>query len=162
MARYIDCDKCYHRYACAGDTDKWNYYGECPHYTNSADVVPRSEYEDLELKLEAERSFKPLAITLAKQEVAREIFEEIEKYLAMFSHIHKYAEEARQSNEEYADGTPCEMTSVWEVLSLHKNGWDDYETMCKLQDNIGNIEKSRLLAEFEKDIAELEKKYIGE
>ena len=52
MARYKDCDKCYHRLACAGDTDKWNYYGECPHYIAAADVAPRSE-------------------------VAREIFEEI-------------------------------------------------------------------------------------
>jgi hypothetical protein len=54
MARYKDCDKCYHRHACAGDTDKWNYYGECPHYINTADVAPKSE-------------------------VAREIFAEIEK-----------------------------------------------------------------------------------
>ena len=47
MARYKDCDKCYHRYACAGDTDKWNYYGECPHYISAADVVPKSEVEEI-------------------------------------------------------------------------------------------------------------------
>ena len=92
-------------------------------------------------------------------DVAEEIFAEIEKQLARYSHLHRYAEEAREVTEEYADGTPCEMTSVWEAISLHKNGWDDYETMCKLQDNIGNIEKSRLLKEFEGDIAELKKKY---
>ena len=92
-------------------------------------------------------------------DVAEEIFAEIEKRLAMYSHLHRYAEEAEKVTEEYADGTPCEMTSVWEAISLHKNGWDDYETMCKLQDNIGNIEKSRLLKEFEGDIAELKKKY---
>lgn len=94
--------------------------------------------------------------------VAREIFEEIEKQLARYSHLHRYAEEARQVTEEFADGTPCEMTSVWDVLPLHKNGWDDYETMNKLQDNIGNIEKSRLLKEFEGNIAELKKKYESE
>lgn len=92
-------------------------------------------------------------------DVAEEIFAEIEKQLARYSHLHRYAEEAREVTEEYADGTPCEMTSVWEAISLHKNGWDDYETMCKLQDNIGNIEKSRLLKEFEGDIAKLKKKY---
>ena len=97
-----------------------------------------------------------------RQEVAREIFEEIEKRLAMYSHIHKYAEEANKVTEEYADGSPVEMTSVWDACRLEHNGYDNYETMCKLQDNIGNIEKSRILKEFEGDIAQLKKKYIGE
>ena len=97
-----------------------------------------------------------------KTEVAREIFEKIEEQIARYSHIHRYAEEARQSTEEYADGTPCEMLSVWEVLSLHKNGWDDYETMNQLEDNIGNIAKSYLLKELEGDIAELKNKYTEE
>ena len=92
-------------------------------------------------------------------EIAREIFEEIEKRLAMYSHIHKYAEEANKVTEEYADGSPVEMTSVWDACRLEHNGYDDYETMCRLQDNIGNIEKSRLLKEFEGDIAELKKKW---
>lgn len=48
-------------------------------FAPTCDVVPRSEVEELELKLEAERSFKPLAITLAKQEVAREIFDVLDK-----------------------------------------------------------------------------------
>jgi hypothetical protein len=149
MPRYIDIDKTIKDIESMGI-----YYSEGAEVKEmclleiegqpTADVVPRSEVEQ------------------AKQEVAREIFEEIEKYLALFLHIHRYAEEAKHSTEEYADGTPCEMTSVWEVLSLHKNGWDDYETMCKLQDNIGNIEKSRLLKEIEGDFAELKKKYIGE
>lgn len=97
-----------------------------------------------------------------KDDILREVFEDIEKYLAMFSHIHKYAREAQTSVEEYADGSPCEMMSVWDVLTLHKNGWDDYETMVQLQENIGNIEKDRLLTEFESDFAELRKKYLGE
>lgn len=95
-------------------------------------------------------------------DVAEEIFAEIEKRLVMYSHLHRYAEEAKQVTDEYADGTPCEMTSVWDAISLQNNGWADYETMNKLQDNIGNIEKSRLLKEFEGDIAELKKKYESE
>ncbi len=94
--------------------------------------------------------------------VAREIFEEIEKTLARYSHIHRYAEEAKKVTEEYADGSPVEMTSVWDACRLEHNGYDDYETMCQLQDNIGNIEKSRLLKEFEGDIAQLKKKYESE
>ena len=26
---------------------KWNYYGECPHYISAADVVPKSEVEEI-------------------------------------------------------------------------------------------------------------------
>jgi hypothetical protein len=92
-------------------------------------------------------------------DLAEEIFAEIEKRLSMYSHIHNYAEEAKKVTEEFADGTPCEMSSVWDAIALHKNGWDDYETMCQLQENIQNIDKSRLLKEFEGDIAELKKKY---
>lgn len=95
-------------------------------------------------------------------DVAREVFEEIEKQLARYSHLHRYAEEAHKVTEEYADGSPVEMTSVWDACRLENNGYDDYETMCQLQDNIGNIEKSRLLKEFECDIAQLKKKYESE
>lgn len=97
--------------------------------------------------------------TTQASEVARELFEEIEKRLAMYSHIHRYAEEAKKVTEEYADGSPVEMTSVWDACRLEHNGYDNYETMCQLQDNIGNIEKSRLLQEIEGDIAYLKKKY---
>jgi hypothetical protein len=90
---------------------------------------------------------------------ASEIFAEIEKRLAMYSHIHKHAKEAYQVTEEYADGSPVEMTSVWDACRLEHNGYDDYETMCQLQDNIGYIEKSRLLKEFEGDIAYIKKKF---
>jgi hypothetical protein len=99
----------------------------------------------------------PTVDVAPRAEVAREIFEEIEKRLAMYSHIHRYAEEAKKVTEEYADGSPVEMTSVWDACLLEHNGYDDYETMCQLQDNIGNIEKSRLLKEFERDIAELKR-----
>lgn len=36
---YIDCEKCYHFPVCKGDTDKHNYFGNCPHYKPTADVV---------------------------------------------------------------------------------------------------------------------------
>lgn len=121
----------------------------------TADVVPKSEVDKWFRECE---ELQGRLIEL-KKEIAREIFEEIEKRLAMYSHIHRYAEEANKVTEEYADGSPVEMTSVWDACRLEHNGYDDYETMCKLQDNIGNIEKSRLLKEFEGDIAELKKKY---
>ncbi len=152
----------------------------------TADVAPKSEVEKLnkefdelaeehsDLIIEKDHLFDEVVrlrevnsiLTEAGQEwqkryenLAREIFEEIEKRLAMYSHIHKYAEEANKVTEEYADGSPVEMTSVWDACRLEHNGYDDYETMCQLQDNIGNIEKSRLLKEFEVDIAQLKKKY---
>ena len=127
--------------------------------------VYEAEMKTSEYRAENEEDFEFIGKALFARgyrkapDVAREIFEEIEKQLARYSHLHRYAEEAREVTEEYADGTPCEMVSVWEVLSLHKNGWDDYETMNKLQDNIEDIAKSRLLKEFEGDIAELKKKY---
>ena len=53
------------------------------------DVVPRSEYEELSIELEAMRcaanSYK-MHFENAKQEVAREIFEEIEEALAQHSY----------------------------------------------------------------------------
>ena len=104
----------------------------------------------------------PTADVIPKSELAREIFDKIEKQLARYSHIHRYAEEAKEVTEEYADGSPVEMTSVWDACRLEHNGYDDYETMCKLQDNIGNIEKSRLLKEIEGDIDDFKKKYTEE
>ena len=101
----------------------------------------------------------PTADVVPKSEVVREIFEKIEKHLARFSHIHRYAEEAEKVTEEYADGSPVEMTSVWDACKLEHNGYDDYETMCKLQENIGNIAMSRLLKELEGNLAVFKKEY---
>lgn len=92
-------------------------------------------------------------------ETAKKIFDEIEDYFARVSHIHKRAEQAERIVEEYADGTSMELTSVWEVLTLHKNGLADYETMSELQENIGTIANSRLLREFESYIKQLKKEY---
>ncbi len=136
-----------------------NKYGfeNCGNYI-SGDLVPRAEVEKWFRECE---ELQGRMIELEK-EVAREIFEEIEKRLAMYSHLHRYAKEAYEVTEEYANGDPVEMISVWDACRLEHNGYDDYETMCKLQDNIGNIEKSRLLKEFETDIAQIKKKYTEE
>lgn len=92
----------------------------------------------------------------------KEFAEKIDEYLKRYSHLHKHAEEARHSKEEFADGTPMEMVSVWDVLPLEKWGMADYETMNTLQENIETITKERLLTEFEKDFRLLIKEMVGE
>ncbi|MBO5663593.1 MAG: hypothetical protein J6V82_04445 [Clostridia bacterium] len=129
-----------------------SYIDEC----QENEEKPQHSYEDFHADSILDAGYRKAT------DVSEQIFEEIEKRLSMYSHIHKYAEEAKKVTEEFADGTPCEMSSVWDAIALHKNGWDDYETMCQLQENIQNIDKSRLLKEFEGDIAELKKKYTGE
>lgn len=91
----------------------------------------------------------------------KEFAEKIDKHLKRYSNLHKHANEARHSIEEYADGTPMEMVSVWEVLSLQKWEMVEYETMNTLQDNIETIAKERLLTEFEKDFLLLVKEMVG-
>ena len=44
MEEYINCEKCYHFIACDGDTDKWNYFGECPHFISVADEDNKQEF----------------------------------------------------------------------------------------------------------------------
>ena len=153
--------------------------------TPAADVVPKKQYDDLDLTLTGVMHFvdkwldgdelerdevnraalmreKTLKIVEElKTAVVAEIFKKIEAQLARYSHLHKSAEEAYEVKDEYADGTPCEMTSIWHALDLHKKGWDDYETMHQLQENIRNIDKSRLLKEIEGDIAEIKKEFGG-
>ena len=90
---------------------------------------------------------------------AMEVFDRIEKHLARFDHIHRYAEEAYEVTEEYANGSPVEMTSVWDACRLEHNGYDDYETMKQLQDNIEYMAMSRLLKELESDLASFKNEY---
>lgn len=96
-------------------------------------------------------NFFDSGIKYGSKETAEKILNDIGNHLKRYSHIHKHAEEAKKSTEEYADGTPIEMESVWDTITLSKNGYADYETMNELQDNIENIALSRLLQEFEKD-----------
>lgn len=97
-----------------------------------------------------------------KEYIIKEFAEKVDEILKRYAHLHKYAEKARHSTEEYADGTPMEMVSVWEVLSLKKWEMCDYETMSTLQDNIETIEKARLLSELEKDFMLLKKEMVGD
>ena len=91
----------------------------------------------------------------------KEFSVKIAECLKRYSHLHKYANEARHREEEFADGTPMEMVSVWDVLPLEKWGMADYETMNTLQENIETIAKERLLTEFEKDFMLLVKEMVG-
>lgn len=188
MGRYYDIDKLAEMCRAKADTliegkEAFLYVAKWLELLPAADVVPKSEVENLEYTLlgvmhsvdkwlegdELEQDEVNRAVTMrektlrivenAKAEPVREIFEKIERYLAQFSHIHRYAEEANAVTEEYANGDPVEMTSVWDACRLEHNGYDDYETMCKLQDNIGNIAKSSLLKELEGDFAVFKKKY---
>lgn len=151
----------------------------------TADVVSKKKYDDLDLTLtgvmhfvdkwldgeELERDEVNRAAAMREKtlkiieelrsSVVEEIFKKIEAQLARYSHLHRYAEEAYEVKDEYADASPCEMTSIWHALDLHKNGWDDCETMHQLQENIRNIDKSRLLKEIEGDIAEIKKEFGG-
>ena len=86
-----------------------------------------------------------------RAEAIREFAEKIDQLLNRYSNLHKYADKARHSTEEYPDGTPVEMVSVWEVLSLKKWEMVEYETMSELQGNIETIAKEFLLSELEKD-----------
>jgi hypothetical protein len=113
-------------------------------------VLTREGQERIEQRVSALEK-RAEELKQARKETAREILTDISQYLKRYAHIHKYAEEARETTEEYADGSPVEMESVWDVISLHKNGYDDYETMSQLQDNIMNIAKSFLLQELERD-----------
>lgn len=126
----------------------------------------KGENDTLKAMIEAaEDHYNPLPfkgifderISEAKAEAIREFAEKIDQLLNRYSHLHKYADKARESTEEYDDGTPIEMVSVYEVLSLEKWEMVDYETMSELQGNIETIAKERLLSELEKHFREIVK-----
>ena len=87
MAR---CDHCLHSHVC--EAEGWLDATNCPHFLSSADVVPREEVEELKRRLEiCEYLYQEQinivedmsenwekAKQIAKVEVAREIFAEIE------------------------------------------------------------------------------------
>lgn len=91
----------------------------------------------------------------------KEFAEKIDECLKRYSHLHKYADEAKHSTEKFADGTPMEMISVWDVFPLEKWEMVEYETMNTLQENIETIAKERLLTEFEKDLRIIIKEMVG-
>lgn len=111
-------------------------------------------YEQMSERQKAEVE---IAKRIGRAEAIKEVFAKVDETLKRYSNLHKYAEKARHSTEEYADGTPMEMVSVWEVLSLKKWEMADYENMIQLQENIETISKARLLEEIEKDFRLLAK-----
>ena len=135
---------------------------ECP-YIDKGDADGITTCKDLlindALKLvfrqqkEIERLKKELYAPLKHYYIRgiKDFAENIDKLLKRYAHLHKYADVARQSTDEYADGTPIEKVSVWDVLSFQKWEMVEYETMNELQDNIEIIAKERLLSELEKD-----------
>jgi hypothetical protein len=106
MAR---CEDCIHNKVCLHkaniQTDTYAYMGvsydteKCEHYKPTADVVPKSEVarlqEDVD-RLQEINNRQVENIKLAKQEVAREIFEEIEERIATHAFTSK--------SEDYSDG----------------------------------------------------------
>lgn len=88
---------------------------------------------------------------MLRTEAIKEFAEKITEIFMRYAHIHSYAEGARKDYIEAVDGTEIEMQSVWDVITLQKNGMAEYEEMSRLQKNIETIEKERLLTELEKD-----------
>ena len=85
MARYIDADRLktkIHELYVQPSIELWQVVN-CVDHSPTADVVPKSEYQALKEMLEAAIAGQETlqkAFAEAKTEVAREIFEEIEKH----------------------------------------------------------------------------------
>lgn len=101
-------------------------------------------------------------VQTAKSEAIKELSEKITEVFLRYAHLHSYAEGARKDYIETVDGKEIEMQSVWDVITLQKNGMAEYEEMSRLQKNIETIEKERLLTELEKDFRLLVKEMVGE
>ena len=87
-----------------------------------------------------------------RAEAIKEFAERIDELFNRYAHLHKYADEARTDYIELASGEECEMQSVWDVITLNKNGLVEYET----------IKKASLLAEIQKDFKCLAKEMAGD
>lgn len=87
----VNCKDCIHYDVCESDSEdvalNLTWANKCQHFKDKADVVPKSEVDRLTVELEAMRgsanSYK-MHYEKAKQEVAREIFEEIEKQIGFY------------------------------------------------------------------------------
>ena len=131
------------------------------------DLINRQKAENEQWKEEANK-YQSLwceavnDIQTAKAEAIKELSEKITEIFMRYEHLHSYAEEARKDYIETVGGTEIEMQSVWDVITLQKNGMAEYEEMGRLQKNIEIIEKERLLTELEKDFRLLVKEMVGE
>lgn len=101
------------------------------------------------------------AINHAKSEVVKAFTKKVDELLERYSVVHENAEIAMQDVIE-CDNETIEMQSVWDVHTLIKNEMSEYEEMYRLQDNIENIAKERLLKEIEKDLRLLIKEMAEE
>lgn len=106
---YIDCENCYHGKVCQYRRIYHDSIVACEDWQPTADVVPKSEYDAAvsaldnstkeflklhddyqEAKSEVERLYYNLQAVLeeraeTKQEIAREIFEEIERLIGLYT-----------------------------------------------------------------------------
>ena len=80
--------------------------------------IPNIDKEELIRALQYDRNQYEKGYADGVKEFSVKIAECLKRY----SHLHKYANEARRREEEFADGTPMEMVSVWDVLPLEKWG----------------------------------------
>ena len=106
-----NCKECMHYKVCAKegrltqiDEHTWDYFNEldnvekfCDNYISTADVVPKSEVEKLQAKIDEFKKDRyqilpdgriellpRTDVDKIKSDLAREIFEEIEKYMVVF------------------------------------------------------------------------------
>lgn len=80
-----ECKGCFHYKVCDGDVGFG--YAECPHYIQSADVVPKSEYDAAIIDRNAARLgmiAEHERLKTAKTEVARTIFAEIDQLITNY------------------------------------------------------------------------------
>lgn len=122
----------------------------------------KAEIEELREINQSRKEDIPFLIAVARAEAIKEFAERIDELFTRYAHWHKYAETARTDYIELASGEECEMQSVWDVITLNKNGLVEYGTMCRLQENIETIVKARLIAEIQKDLKCLVKEMVGE
>lgn len=138
---------------------------------NSLDLINRQKAEIERLRNTVKTDFLTVTeklklsqseIVELKSETIKEFAENITKIFVRYSHLHKYADQARTKTIESAEGYEIEMQSVWDVLSLKKYEMAEYEEMSELQKNIEIIAKERLLTELEKDFRLLVKELVGD
>lgn len=118
---------------------------------DARDLINRQKAEIEQLKEAYSVYEETTGLKKVRAEAIKEFAEKIDQLLNRYSNLHKYADKVRHSMEDYPDGTPVKMVSVWEVLSLKKWEMVEYETMSELQGNIETIAKEFLLSELEKD-----------
>ena len=134
--------------------DKDYCYSEVSKY--ALDLINRQ-------KAEIERLQKHNSVVAHKHydDGIKEFAEKVNELLERYSVIHENAEAAISDVIE-CDNETIEMQSVWDVHTLIKNEMSEYEEMYRLQDNIENIAKERLLKEIEKDLRLLIKEMTEE